>query len=298
MDDYTWTGAGDGTSWSDPANWDGGPNPNPVTGVATTPPGADDAVTLSGAVTISDAGSAESVSCDDLIIEDYLSVGQGGLSGNALTVDNQATVTDAGDLHLETSLTVDGSLSAADINVENGDATVGGDGRVTTSGGADYHDSLTVEGAVTIGQPGTTVQQEGSDDSGLLVGETLTVDGGATVAVDIFNSTGGVDYSGVGADLASLQIAAGATASFTQMILGLTGGAVDGVLKLQTSATVNSVDGPLTIGHGAKLTSAASMVTNFFRLMPGSRVMAWQPLWVFGKLETDITARRRLLGRG
>ena len=92
----------------------------------------------------------------------------------------------------------------------------------------------------------------------------MTVDGGATVAVDIFNSTGGVDYSGVGADLASLQIAAGATASFTQMILGLTGGAVDGVLKLQTSATVNSVDGPLTIGHGAKLTSAASMVTNFF----------------------------------
>ena len=88
-------------------------------------------------------------------------MGQGGLSGNALTVDNQATVTDAGDLHLETSLTVDGSLSAADINVENGDATVGGDGRVTTSGGADYHNSLTVEGAVTIGQPGTTVQQEG-----------------------------------------------------------------------------------------------------------------------------------------
>ena len=55
---YTWTGGGDGSSWNDVDNWQGGANPNPVTNIPATPPDAGSEVEFDGSATIADAGIA------------------------------------------------------------------------------------------------------------------------------------------------------------------------------------------------------------------------------------------------
>ena len=55
MANYQWTGSGNGTSWSDPANWNNTTtNQNP----ALTPPGSADDVEFSTAATLTTGGGA------------------------------------------------------------------------------------------------------------------------------------------------------------------------------------------------------------------------------------------------
>jgi hypothetical protein len=98
---YSWSGLGDGTSWNDPNNWVGGPNPQPD-GSSSVPPDATDNVNILAVVTIDDAGTAGELEFTSLTINDSLNVSGSGTalssigSPGALFLGNGATVTVSG----------------------------------------------------------------------------------------------------------------------------------------------------------------------------------------------------------
>jgi autotransporter family porin len=171
MANYTWTGAGDGTSWNDPTNWD-----NETTGdsPATSAPGGGDDATIDGA-TITDSGSAANIYAD------------GGL-------EVVGSLTAIGDVIAEGDVSVIGSLTAL-ANIEN-------DASMTVNGGTvEATEDITDDGDIEI-QSGSVTATYDIDDIG-----SITLEAGSLTAEhDIFGN-GSIDIQGgdveVGEDIQS-----------------------------------------------------------------------------------------------
>ena len=203
MAQYDWTGAGDGTSWSDPNNWqtDGQ--------VSQSAPGAGDDVNFGIAgPTIVDAESARDVTVFSALGVDagavttsqYFYVDGGDVSisdGGRITVSNLSGATAY--LTVDGSIEVKGSDSALDGSGSGG-AVIGGVGSLTIEAGAsaDFKTADLTGSSLSIG--------DGADANALVL-----VEGGGSTLTASNVVVGSADDGGT----ASLTIKAGASANFS-----------------------------------------------------------------------------------
>ncbi len=169
-DQFTWTGAGDGQSWSDPNNW------NDVTASqdpATTAPGSGDAVEFDIDATLTGGGECDTLDAEATLTVDGASISTTssmsiGLSGTGeMDIDSGATVTagsyfQIGGLQGATgTVDVDGigtTLTADDVITVGGSGdgtlTVFDDATVTTEVGFEIGWSALPADAVGSGKVG------------------------------------------------------------------------------------------------------------------------------------------------
>ncbi len=226
MTQYTWTGGGDGTTWNDPNNWS-----TSAQSPAQNSPGAGDDVEIGSNASITDSGTAETITIDASL----------DLNGGSITATDY--ITDNGDLTVEgdgSSLTTSGGgISVGDaggsgtLSIEDGaTATVAG------AGALDIADSDGSTGDVDVTGSGSTLMTAGPVYVGDAGTGSLTIEDSATFtssyasgpSVDIgLNTTGNgtMTVTDAGTDL-DLEQGDG-------IVVGDTG---TGLLQVENGATV------------------------------------------------------------
>jgi T5SS/PEP-CTERM-associated repeat protein/autotransporter passenger strand-loop-strand repeat protein len=158
---FTWTGAGDGLSWSDPMNW-----ANSTTGEspASSPPGSGDDVTISSAATVDGDSSAEA---NNLYV-----TGANEFDG----------MIEAQNAYISTTLSIVGNLQTdVFLSISDATTTVQSGGSIDAFAPMGTTAAAQVDGYGTLDVDGGQFNEEGS---GVIVGYsswgTLTVEDGAT----------------------------------------------------------------------------------------------------------------------
>jgi hypothetical protein len=252
---YFWTGAGNGTSWNDPNNWDGGPNPK-NDGVSTTPPGAGDGVVFDGSsATIADAGAAFFVDIEGLTLT---------ISGS-LSVD--ASIANSG---LFVGVTDVGALAL----IDGGSLTFNGSGEgafsITGSFTIEAGSNASIMNAIYCAVMNLTVSGNSSvlDAQNVTFGKsnlsgalgTVQVDGGAHISVQEMNLDGTVTITG-----STTKVMATELDVFASGVVSASANVTDSgafyfgafsspaTITVTDSSTLLSVNGTLNIGGAAAL---------------------------------------------
>jgi hypothetical protein len=265
LSNVSWTGQGDGTSWTDASNWSD-----------DRVPGASDDVTidLSGDPTIQITSGDQSI--HSLTLTDSLNVGGGSLSvtsgltmtGGSLTASGTGvTIVVAG-----TTTVTGGSLSA------QGGATVSLPSLTTYTGGVNFADMLQASGARSVlNLPNlTNLTETNSNDNSITQIQALS--GGDVELPGLTQLTGGPlqlesDGSGSVLDIGGVtrfQQTSGLN-SYNSSLQATDGGTVDDA-KLTTLTDVNlTLDGTGTIATDQIATYTADAYTfGVFSLTGGS----------------------------
>ncbi|MBI3923125.1 MAG: hypothetical protein HY318_17020, partial [Armatimonadetes bacterium] len=253
----SWTGGGDGQSWSDKDNWS-----------TQQAPGFGDDVSIGGGKTVVLNGSgwyANSLNCAGLLIVN------GGLTINAASSVTDLTISSTGSFTLNGNTTL-GTVSLAGSLYGSGNLTLNntftwtggllsGSGLVTNtkqllvSGSADK-----VFSARTIANNGT-ITWSGSGRLGLSYGATLQNGGTFDIQGDalMFDSTGNCSIPNTG----SIKKTGGAGTTTLGVPLTNNGGTLQadsGILELQVAGTLNG--GTLGAASGATLLFSRNFVVS------------------------------------
>jgi Ca2+-binding RTX toxin-like protein len=178
---FVWSGAGDGSSFGDPANWQSGQVP--VAGKAATIPSGAAAVYSSGTLAL-----------ESLTVQGSLTVGGGSLQVNAPSVAGDGTLTLTGG----TVTTNAGTFALVDTAVSGGSLKTGGTGTLRLDG-------ATLTGTEVLNGVGGTLQVQGTTRLGGLAspmsnGGTLLLAAGATLILlnEGFVNAAGATLAGTG----------------------------------------------------------------------------------------------------
>ena len=212
-DSYSWTGNGDGASWSDPNNWkDTTTSDNP----ATKAPGSGDEVFLANAA-LSSGGAAA----------DLTTTGSVGLNGADITA---ALIDNGGDV------TINGGTLESDglLDDENGAS-------ITLNSGSLKANSMTNDGTVEVTGAGSTLTTNVQILVGSLGSGELDIKAGGSVSAGSYFSIGGDagDSGTVTIDGANSSLSSTSTIS-----VGVSG---DGSLTLTNGASAQT-GGDLQVG--------------------------------------------------
>lgn len=197
--DYTWTGAGTSTDWSNAANWAGGTAPSGSVGTLTFPELTSAACTAAQptAVCYGSANTSEiavtGLSIDDnqpyAITADQIDLGSGGLTASADTsAEVPSSPTEINGLLALTApqtWTIDGGAGQEDgVLVTNGGIVGNQPLTVDFTNGGTLETSADI-GALTASGPGTLIPGSGGTVGGSINGSgggTVTLENGAQLA--------------------------------------------------------------------------------------------------------------------
>src|SRR6202034_2500387 len=138
-DVYQWTGAGDGSSWSDPNNWD---DTTQSQDPATQAPGASDSAEFDIAATLTGGGSVDVLTVEaaltvngPTISADIVTLDDGSIDltgGAALDVSEYVTELDTSTITVESKSTLDADNDIAIGQNGTGEMDIDSGGSVTT----------------------------------------------------------------------------------------------------------------------------------------------------------------------
>ena len=237
----TWDGGGDGSSWSDPLNWD-----------TDTLPGASDDAVIDDPGSITVIHSTGTTAINSLTCKENLTFSGGSLTiAAASTIDGSLTIS-GGPLTVNgQSLTIGGDLAVTVTNIS-------GDGLIMTNPA----DTVIVAGNASFEAAGSVASGVGNFSAGLLrVGGNFTETRVGASGTTAFASTGTkVVFDGTGAQTVSFQDPGASSSRFQDVD-------IDNSAGVTFTSTVY-VTGQLTLGAGGVLNQTSGLTLFYTSQLP------------------------------
>ena len=255
----TWTGAGDGTSWSDPLNWSTSALPGPGDNVTIGPVAGNPTIQITGTlnlVQIRSLTSSEPINISSGTIEvsttiqtsQALTLSGGAIESGTITSSGSAAITvSSGTLDgvtLESNLAVSGSLAVLNgLTLRHANLIIGG---TSSSASVYFQGTQTLSGTGTAVFAGITGQNyldaQGGGTQGtaatLTIGSGITVDGSEGGYIEGLYSFDSIINQG--AINANASAANGMTSSAQKIFVTNFGNDTVGEYNATTGAVINA----------------------------------------------------------
>ena len=269
----SWSGNGDGTSWTDPNNWAGGQLPGPSTDVTLNPAGNPTIVIASGVQSVRSVNSSVAIN----------------ITGGELDV---ATTSQAPSITLSSTATLGGSGSWTLTNLTLQDSCTVNGGNITVNGTLTWNGGTMSGTGVTTVPSGATLTMSGdpgvghTPSQGLTLARTLnnlstSATWSGTLGISFLNSSFnnfgvlGVTGAHTATGLAGSNNSTGAfnnagTLNYSAASSNLWFNTGTGGVLFNNTGSVNVSAGQLIVDHGGTISGPMNIGASGFLLLRGS----------------------------